>query len=38
MLVKIPGNDKCCDCKTPNPSWASINLGITLCIGEYLKL
>lgn len=33
VLVKIPGNEKCCDCKTPNPNWASINLGITLCIG-----
>ncbi|XP_022177174.1 arf-GAP with coiled-coil, ANK repeat and PH domain-containing protein 3 isoform X2 [Myzus persicae] len=32
VLVKIPGNEKCCDCKAPNPDWASINLGITLCI------
>ncbi|XP_025419961.1 arf-GAP with coiled-coil, ANK repeat and PH domain-containing protein 2 isoform X3 [Sipha flava] len=32
VLVKIPGNEKCCDCKAPNPNWASINLGITLCI------
>ncbi|XP_006819718.1 arf-GAP with coiled-coil, ANK repeat and PH domain-containing protein 2-like [Saccoglossus kowalevskii] len=31
-LQSIPGNDKCCDCQTPNPRWASINLGITLCI------
>ncbi|XP_070560410.1 arf-GAP with coiled-coil, ANK repeat and PH domain-containing protein 2-like isoform X2 [Ptychodera flava] len=31
-LQSIPGNDKCCDCKAPNPRWASINLGITLCI------
>lgn len=28
----MPGNDKCCDCGAPNPQWASINLGITLCI------
>lgn len=32
QLVKIPGNNECCDCKSPNPRWASINLGITLCI------
>ncbi|XP_040203656.1 arf-GAP with coiled-coil, ANK repeat and PH domain-containing protein 2 [Rana temporaria] len=28
----IPGNTKCCDCGIPEPRWASINLGITLCI------
>ncbi|CAJ0966760.1 unnamed protein product [Ranitomeya imitator] len=28
----IPGNTKCCDCGLPEPRWASINLGITLCI------
>ena len=26
------GNDKCCDCGASDPQWASINLGITLCI------
>ena len=26
------GNDTCCDCGAPDPKWASINLGITLCI------
>ncbi|KAI4461336.1 centaurin/arf [Holotrichia oblita] len=31
-LLRIPGNDACCDCGSPNPHWASINLGITLCI------
>ncbi|XP_077998264.1 arf-GAP with coiled-coil, ANK repeat and PH domain-containing protein 2-like isoform X2 [Glandiceps talaboti] len=31
-LQTIAGNEKCCDCKAPNPRWASINLGITLCI------
>merc|ERR1719383_708145 len=31
-LIAIPGNDKCCDCGLPDPRWASINLGITLCI------
>ncbi|XP_028461919.1 arf-GAP with coiled-coil, ANK repeat and PH domain-containing protein 1 isoform X1 [Perca flavescens] len=28
----IPGNKQCCDCGEPGPDWASINLGITLCI------
>ncbi|XP_077343588.1 arf-GAP with coiled-coil, ANK repeat and PH domain-containing protein 2 isoform X2 [Lithobates pipiens] len=28
----ISGNTKCCDCGLPEPRWASINLGITLCI------
>ncbi|KAF7267981.1 hypothetical protein GWI33_018825, partial [Rhynchophorus ferrugineus] len=32
QLLKIPGNNFCCDCGSPNPNWASINLGITLCI------
>lgn len=32
QLLKIPGNNVCCDCGSPNPHWASINLGITLCI------
>lgn len=26
------GNEKCCDCGASEPRWASINLGITLCI------
>ncbi|XP_075237326.1 centaurin beta 1A isoform X2 [Lycorma delicatula] len=32
QLLKIPGNEVCCDCGNPSPRWASINLGITLCI------
>ncbi|XP_048475974.1 arf-GAP with coiled-coil, ANK repeat and PH domain-containing protein 2-like [Rhincodon typus] len=28
----IPGNAQCCDCNEHLPEWASINLGITLCI------
>lgn len=32
QLLRIPGNNLCCDCGEANPHWASINLGITLCI------
>lgn len=32
QILKIAGNDACCDCGGANPRWASINLGITLCI------
>ena len=28
----IPGNTVCADCDTNNPDWASINLGILICI------
>uniref|UniRef100_A0A8C5FND7 Arf-GAP with coiled-coil, ANK repeat and PH domain-containing protein n=1 Tax=Gadus morhua TaxID=8049 RepID=A0A8C5FND7_GADMO len=28
----IAGNKQCCDCGEAGPDWASINLGITLCI------
>ncbi|CAF0774316.1 unnamed protein product [Adineta steineri] len=28
----LPGNDKCCDCDADGPEWASINLGILLCL------
>ncbi|XP_051977660.1 arf-GAP with coiled-coil, ANK repeat and PH domain-containing protein 2-like [Xyrauchen texanus] len=31
-VMAIAGNSTCCDCGQPNPCWASINLGITLCI------
>ncbi|XP_061634274.1 arf-GAP with coiled-coil, ANK repeat and PH domain-containing protein 2-like isoform X1 [Phyllopteryx taeniolatus] len=31
-VIAIPGNACCCDCGQPDPRWASINLGITLCI------
>uniref|UniRef100_A0A668AZ97 Arf-GAP with coiled-coil, ANK repeat and PH domain-containing protein n=1 Tax=Myripristis murdjan TaxID=586833 RepID=A0A668AZ97_9TELE len=31
-VLAIPGNACCCDCGQPDPRWASINLGITLCI------
>lgn len=31
-VMAIAGNNTCCDCGQPDPRWASINLGITLCI------
>ncbi|XP_053941465.1 arf-GAP with coiled-coil, ANK repeat and PH domain-containing protein 3 isoform X6 [Cuculus canorus] len=31
-VQSTPGNDQCCDCGQPDPRWASINLGILLCI------
>ncbi|KAL1250876.1 hypothetical protein QQF64_018672 [Cirrhinus molitorella] len=31
-VMAIGGNAICCDCGQPEPRWASINLGITLCI------
>eukprot|EP00055_Hartaetosiga_balthica_P017308 m.115005 g.115005 ORF g.115005 m.115005 type:complete len:1154 (+) comp9286_c1_seq2:328-3789(+) len=31
-LLSVPGNDRCCDCNAPDCEWASINLGIVLCI------
>lgn len=31
-FLDIPGNDRCADCNSLNPKWASINLGILLCI------
>ena len=32
MYIFFSGNELCCDCGRPNPEWASISLGITLCI------
>lgn len=31
-ILSIRGNEKCADCDCEGPVWASINLGITLCI------
>uniref|UniRef100_A0A6I8PCU0 Arf-GAP with coiled-coil, ANK repeat and PH domain-containing protein n=1 Tax=Ornithorhynchus anatinus TaxID=9258 RepID=A0A6I8PCU0_ORNAN len=31
-VQSIAGNGNCCDCGLADPRWASINLGITLCI------
>lgn len=32
IILAMPGNEICADCSAPQPRWASINLGITLCI------
>jgi len=32
-LVKLPQNSKCADCFELGPQWASVNLGIFICIG-----
>lgn len=32
QFYSVPGNEVCCDCRDKEPRWASINLGITLCI------
>ena len=32
FFIFFSGNEKCADCGAPNPEWASINFGITLCI------
>ncbi|PWA58597.1 arf GTPase activating protein [Artemisia annua] len=31
-LKRVPGNDKCADCGEPEPDWASLNLGVLICI------
>jgi len=32
QIRELPGNDTCVDCVSNKPKWASINLGIILCI------
>uniref|UniRef100_A0A8C1EFB6 Arf-GAP with coiled-coil, ANK repeat and PH domain-containing protein n=1 Tax=Cyprinus carpio carpio TaxID=630221 RepID=A0A8C1EFB6_CYPCA len=31
-ILCLPGNQQCCDCGQAEPRWASINLGVLLCI------
>jgi Arf-GAP with SH3 domain, ANK repeat and PH domain-containing protein len=31
-IIKLEGNDKCCDCGADNPEWLVTNLGILVCI------
>ncbi|KAI5625470.1 hypothetical protein C0J50_15016 [Silurus asotus] len=32
MVLRSHGNHRCCDCEEAEPRWASVNLGITVCI------
>ncbi|CAN1357434.1 ADP-ribosylation factor GTPase-activating protein AGD3 [Linum perenne] len=32
LLRRVCGNDRCADCGSPEPDWASLNLGILVCI------
>ncbi|KAF8020915.1 hypothetical protein BT93_G1355 [Corymbia citriodora subsp. variegata] len=32
ILQKVCGNDRCADCGAPEPDWASLNLGVLVCI------
>lgn len=32
ILREIPGNDQCAECSASEPDWASLNLGILICI------
>ena len=32
VLREIPGNDICADCSSRDPKWASVSLGILICI------
>eukprot|EP01133_Synstelium_polycarpum_P017173 gene17173-20457_t len=31
ILQRVAGNNVCADCSSPDPDWASINLGIIIC-------
>ncbi|XP_050664291.1 centaurin-gamma-1A isoform X2 [Leptidea sinapis] len=31
-IRRVKGNDKCCDCGASDPDWASLNLGVLICI------
>jgi len=32
IIRNVKGNSQCVDCGTPNPDWASLNLGAVICI------
>lgn len=32
LLRRVMDNEKCADCGAPEPDWASLNLGILICI------
>eukprot|EP00008_Paramoeba_atlantica_P004491 CAMPEP_0201485766 /NCGR_PEP_ID=MMETSP0151_2-20130828/9880_1 /ASSEMBLY_ACC=CAM_ASM_000257 /TAXON_ID=200890 /ORGANISM="Paramoeba atlantica, Strain 621/1 / CCAP 1560/9" /LENGTH=429 /DNA_ID=CAMNT_0047870073 /DNA_START=157 /DNA_END=1443 /DNA_ORIENTATION=- len=31
-VVQVPGNGLCADCNDANPEWASINIGVFICV------
>lgn len=31
-LRSLPGNDRCVDCNTPGPQWASVSYGVFMCL------
>lgn len=32
IRTRVPGNSICADCDAQNPDWASLNLGVLVCI------
>ncbi|KAG6429396.1 hypothetical protein SASPL_107447 [Salvia splendens] len=32
ILREVPGNDQCAECSASGPDWASLNLGVLICI------
>jgi hypothetical protein len=31
-IRRVPGNDRCADCGQHDPEWASINIGVAICV------
>lgn len=31
QLLKVAGNERCADCNTEGPEWASVSFGVFLC-------
>jgi len=32
LLTELPGNDRCMDCGSPDPEWASVSFGTLICM------
>merc|ERR1712151_119469 len=32
IIKLLPGNDKCADCPTKSPQWASLSFGVLVCL------